>query len=119
MEITNIRTAPKASVAAPLFTSDEVQRQLLGATNDFSFSVIYFGRGVRNKLHAHTSDQLLIVTEGRGIIATEHEKREVGVGDVAVIPTGEKHWHGAMDDGGPFAHISILLKGSTHEQFEP
>jgi hypothetical protein len=36
----------------------------------------------------------LIVISGSEIIATEHEQREINVGDVH-IKAGEHHWHGA------------------------
>jgi quercetin dioxygenase-like cupin family protein len=44
-------------------------------------SIVNFGRGVRNKFHAHESDQILIVTAGTGIVATEHEQKTVAVGE--------------------------------------
>ena len=63
-------------------------------------SVVNFGKDVRNKFHAHDTDQILIVTAGRGYVATEKEKQEVSVGDVIVFPAGEKHWHGAAPGHG-------------------
>jgi len=36
--------------------------------------MVNFGRGVRNKFHSHDYEQILIVIEGKGIIATEKEK---------------------------------------------
>jgi quercetin dioxygenase-like cupin family protein len=46
-------------------------------------------------MHTHSSDQVLFVTEGTGIIATETTQQEITVGDVVHIPAEEKHWHGA------------------------
>jgi quercetin dioxygenase-like cupin family protein len=43
------------------------------------------------KLHSHTSEQVLIVTKGRGIVATETEQVKVGPGAVIVFASGEKH----------------------------
>ena len=71
-----------------------------------------FRDGARNKLHAHTTDQILIVTAGDGIIATEHEEREIGVGDVVHIPAGERHWHGAKA-GHDMTHLAVLGAGKT------
>src|SRR2546430_8296550 len=39
-------------------------------------------------------DQILIVTEGEGVVADEREERVVTAGDVAFIPANTKHWHG-------------------------
>ncbi|MEJ2135424.1 MAG: cupin domain-containing protein [Desulfofustis sp.] len=76
-------------------------------------SIVSFGKGVRNKFHMHESDQILIVTSGKGIVATEHEQRTVTVGDVILFPKGEKHWHGACEDS-EFAHIFITKTGGQN-----
>ncbi len=73
-------------------------------------NIVTFHQGARNKLHHHGADQLLVVTAGQGIVATEHESVEVSAGDVIHIPAGERHWHGAQP-GHDFAHISILTPG--------
>jgi quercetin dioxygenase-like cupin family protein len=83
----------------------------LGAS-DLKLDMIRFPRGVRNKLHSHTYDQVLYVTGGKGIVATEKEKKIVTPGFVAFIPRGELHWHGATEDSA-FEHISILRPGET------
>jgi quercetin dioxygenase-like cupin family protein len=71
-----------------------------------------FKNGARNKLHTHTTDQILIVTAGEGIVATEHEERTVTAGDVAFIPAGERHWHGAKP-GTDMTHLAVLGAGKT------
>ena len=71
-----------------------------------------FRDGARNKLHTHTTDQILIVTAGEGIVATEHEERTVRAGDIAYIPAGERHWHGARP-GTDMTHLAILGAGKT------
>ena len=58
-----------------------------------------------------TIDQILVVTSGSGIVATEHEQREINVGDVAHIKAGERHWHGAKADT-TMGHITVTLVGS-------
>jgi quercetin dioxygenase-like cupin family protein len=45
------------------------------------------------------------------MVATEHEKREINVGDVVHIKAGERHWHGAKRDT-TMGHITITLVGS-------
>jgi len=54
---------------------------------------VNFGKGVRNKLHTHDSEQILIVTAGKGIVATGKEQKTVTAGDVILFSAGEKHWH--------------------------
>jgi quercetin dioxygenase-like cupin family protein len=78
---------------------------------------VNFGRGVRNKFHRHDGDQLLIITAGRGIAATEGEKRVVTVGEIVVFPAGEKHWHGATTES-EFSHIVITRVGVKLTQLE-
>lgn len=85
--------------------------ETLGAS-DLKLDIIRFPRGVRNKPHRHTYDQVLYVTSGKGIVATEKEKIAVAPGFLAFIPRGELHWHGAADDSS-FEHISILRPGET------
>ena len=81
------------------------------ASNNFNCSVVNFGRGATTGFHAHTSDQILIITSGVGMVATEQEEREVTVGDVIHITAGENHWHGAAKDS-YMSHITITASGS-------
>lgn len=71
---------------------------------------VTFEDGARNRLHHHAADQVLIVTDGRGIIATETEHREIVPGSVVFIPAGERHWHGAAP-GETMTHLAILTPG--------
>jgi len=58
-----------------------------------------------------TSDQVLVVTAGKGIIATEAAEEVITTGDVVQVSAGEKHWHGATADSA-FSHIALTAKGS-------
>ena len=118
MHITNQKSAPREPVTSPLFTGPDVTRQPLAPdSQDYTVNIINFGKGVRNKLHTHESDQLLIVTAGTGIVATEQEERTVNVGDVILIPAGERHWHGSGQDSA-FSHIALTRAGSKLTQIE-
>jgi quercetin dioxygenase-like cupin family protein len=87
---------------------------LVPDSKDFNLNVVHFPRGVRNKFHTHDSEQILIVTSGKGTVATEKEEKVVTVGDVILFPAGEKHWHGATDDSA-FSHVYVTRMGSqTH-----
>src|SRR4029434_3422556 len=65
------------------------------ASDDYRCSVVNFSPGATTGWHAHSCDQILVVTAGTGIVATEHEEREIAVGDVVHIKAGERHWHSA------------------------
>ncbi|MFC1874317.1 cupin domain-containing protein [Chloroflexota bacterium] len=86
-------------------------------SENFSISQVNFSRGVRNKFHSHTIEQILIVTEGKGIVATEKEEIMVVPGDIIFIPAGEKHWHGAAE-GSTFSHLYVMSPGSKMTQLE-
>ena len=75
-------------------------------------NLINFDAGAVNVFHIHDFDQILYVTEGEGIIATEKEEIRIVPGDFVVIPAGEKHWHGATPDS-PMSHIAISVRGKT------
>ena len=118
MHVVTIADVPKERVVSPLFTSDEVFAQPLAPEgSEYTSRVVTFGPGTRNKFHTHQSGQVLIVTQGKGIVATETEKREVKVGDVIFFAPGEVHWHGAGPDS-EFAHIFIYLAGGSGRQVE-
>ncbi len=112
MKVIKMIQIPKESFISPIFTGTDVTRQiLLPESKDFNVNIVNFGKGVRNKLHAHDSEQVLIVTAGKGIAATETEERVVSVGDVVLFQAGEKHWHGATEDSA-FSHIYITRADS-------
>jgi quercetin dioxygenase-like cupin family protein len=118
MTISKISEVPKEPYVAPLFTGPDVTRQSLVAdSKDLRVSIVNFGRGVRNKFHTHNGDQLLIITAGKGIVATVREERVVSVGEVVLFPAGEKHWHGATKDS-EFSHIVVTKAGSKTTQLE-
>jgi len=118
MQVITMNAVAKEKFESPLFTGPQVSRQtLLPDSKEFNVNIVNFGQGVRNKFHAHDSEQVLIVTSGKGYIATETEKKEITPGDVVLIPAGEKHWHGAADDSG-FSHIFVSRLGSELTQLE-
>jgi len=120
MKVVKLSEVQKESVSTPLFTGGDVNRQTPFPADDLTnmnFGVVSFGAGARNKMHRHTSDQILIITEGTGVVATNSEERSVSAGDVVLIPAGEDHWHGAPGETS-MAHITIQAKGSQTTQVE-
>ena len=87
--------------AAELIGSDASQIRVYDVT---------FRLGARTAWHSHTVDQLLVITAGHGIVATENEEREVRTGDLVVIPADLRHWHGAMPDT-EMTHLAIMTEG--------
>lgn len=73
---------------------------------------VYFSTGARTVPHVHSTDQALYILEGEGIVATEDERRTVRPGDIAVIPAGSWHWHGATPTSA-MAHLSMRPTGPT------
>jgi quercetin dioxygenase-like cupin family protein len=95
----------------PLFFGGKVTTQFVleeeHKGQKLQIMLVRFAAGARNKLHTHSTEQILVVTEGRGIIATKDQEHIVTPGMIAFISPGEQHWHGATSDS-PFAHLSII-----------
>jgi quercetin dioxygenase-like cupin family protein len=82
-----------------------------GMSPNYSCSVVNFSQGATTGWHSHPCDQILIVTAGRGIAATEKEQCEISAGDVVLLKANERHWHGASADS-TMSHITITTGGS-------
>ncbi len=117
MRVIKIDGVKKEPASGALFTGPVTRQILLPDSKEFNVNVVNFGKGVRNKFHSHDSEQILVVTSGKGIIATESEEKEIAPGDVVIIPAGEKHWHGATKDSS-FSHIYVSRLGSKVTQLE-
>lgn len=96
-----------------IFVGDVLTQNLITEADAPSQRVtsVSFLDGARNRWHHHSTEQVLVVTHGRGIVANEQEERRVAPGDVILIPAGERHWHGA-EPGEDFTHLAILLPGT-------
>jgi quercetin dioxygenase-like cupin family protein len=110
MQVDNLKVMPDA---LGLFFG-KVERQYLveKGTAGLVVAMVKFDRGAGNRLHAHTGEQVLIVTEGKGVVATETEEQVVTPGTIVYIPANEMHSHGATKDSA-FAHVSIQTPGDT------
>jgi quercetin dioxygenase-like cupin family protein len=111
MKVIKSTNIPKIVPEDPIFTGAVTVQPLIHEGNTFMSDVVNFSKGVRNKLHTHTTDQILIITHGKGYVATESEKVEIEPGDIIHIPAGEKHWHGATENS-EMSHIHIVGAGS-------
>jgi len=100
----------------PLFVGGRVEAKFLigpDIAKKLGLGLVKFVPGARTKFHTHTSEQVLYVTEGKGIVATENEEVVVTPGTIVYFPAGENHWHGATKDSA-FAHISIAPPHKTN-----
>ena len=94
-------------------------------TEGVAIGNVTFEPGCRNNWHIHHADkgggQILICTAGKGWYQEwGKEPQELNPGDVVVIGTGIKHFHGACADSW-FSHIAVEVPGEncSNEWLEP
>ncbi len=119
MKVIKVAKIAREPNSGKLFTGIVTVQPVIGKelSKNLVMAKVNFGPGVRNKFHSHSSEQILIVTKGKGIVATEKEQKTVVVGDIIFIPPCEKHWHGAAD-GSKFSHLYIMSPESKTTQLE-
>ncbi|OPY44185.1 MAG: Cupin domain protein [Methanosaeta sp. PtaU1.Bin028] len=119
MKVIRVDEVAKEAQVDKLFTGPVTMQPIVGdeMSKNFLMKQVNFSKGVRNKFHSHTIEQVLIVTEGKGIIATDKEEVVVRPGDVIFIEAGEKHWHGATKDS-TFSHIYVMSPDQRLTQIE-
>ena len=79
-------------------------------TGGFGMLSVTFEPGARLNFHTHNFEQILYVTEGKGIVATKDKEYTITQGSIVYIAPGEVHWHGATEDS-PLTHIAIQKPG--------
>jgi len=113
VRVIHVTKAGRERSANPIFVGEVDYQTAVGEeSRDLRLSEVHFIRGAVNKPHLHTTDQILVITEGEGLVATDTERHEVSAGDVAFIPANTKHWHGARP-GKDMTHWSILGNAKT------
>jgi 4-carboxymuconolactone decarboxylase len=119
MKVIKANTVPKVPRTAPLFTGPVSMQSFVGPdlSKRFMITEVHFENSVRNKFHKHTIEQVLIVTAGKGIVASEKEEITVTPGDIVFIPAEEIHWHGAAP-GFAFSHLYVMSPDSKTTQTE-
>jgi quercetin dioxygenase-like cupin family protein len=81
---------------------------------------VTFEPGARTAWHSHPAGQRLVVTTGLGWVQQWGGRtQEIRPGDVAWIPPGVKHWHGATPTTA-MSHIAIqeAVKGKVVDWME-
>lgn len=120
--VTRAGSQPSSTGTAENFTgSVRVDNRFKGSgPARISGATVTFEPGARTAWHTHPLGQTLIVTAGVGLV--QHwggPVQEIRPGDIAWIPPGVKHWHGASSTVG-MSHIAFseALDGKTVEWME-
>lgn len=115
MKIVRMSADAREPTSGDLFVG-KVERQTIVTEADSAqirIGVVTFLEGAVNKYHHHTFDQVLVVTEGEGIVQVEGQaEQRVTAGDVIFVPAGERHWHGAAP-GQTMSHLTVATPGTT------
>ena len=107
MQVSHGRSGQPSEQRTATFTGTVHMDPVLNAPGVMINTVI-FTPGARTHWHRHPGGQLLVVTAGRGIVATRAadiadvadvaDVQVVTSGDVVWAEPGEEHWHGACGD---------------------
>jgi quercetin dioxygenase-like cupin family protein len=129
MQKSNIRqVAPDSSMLHYFEGKAEIKKMVTDAlSKEVETFLVTFIDGARTKLHYHETDQVLVATEGRGIVVLQtgvkmdgdttatvkmDEVHYLDEGDFVCVPAYRWHWHGAVKEG-RFAHYQIKKPGKT------
>jgi quercetin dioxygenase-like cupin family protein len=87
--------------------SDEACRLLVGR--------VTFEKGARTFWHIHSGEQVLYFLKGRGRVQLRGgEASDAVEGNVAHVPAGTEHWHGAHpEEEHAMQHLAITLGQTT------
>jgi quercetin dioxygenase-like cupin family protein len=100
LEVVKMTDVSAEKSAAEIFTGTVHRQQILDgpASKQFRVGVVSFSPGARTKWHTHSSEQVVYVLDGKGIVATEQKEVVVGPGTIICFAADEVHWHGATED---------------------
>ena len=109
MNISHSGSQPSRKGPADWFTGDVRIDAPFQATEPAKVggATVTFEPGARTAWHTHPLGQTLIVVQGRGWLQEwDKEPQALNPGDIAWIPPGVKHWHGASS-ATAMVHIAI------------
>lgn len=109
MNISHSGSQPSRKGPADWFTGDVRIDAPFQATEPAKVggATVAFEPGARTAWHTHPLGQTLIVVQGRGWLQEwDKEPQALNPGDIAWIPPGVKHWHGASSTTA-MVHIAI------------
>jgi quercetin dioxygenase-like cupin family protein len=90
----------------PVFTGDD-PRLLIGR--------VTFEKGARTFWHVHSGEQVLYFLKGRGRVQVRGGRAaDATEGNVAHIPPGTEHWHGAHhEEAHAMQHLAVTFGETT------
>jgi quercetin dioxygenase-like cupin family protein len=107
---------PAQQGSADNFTGGvQVRMVAAGKGEPMGVGRVTFAHGGRTHWHTHTGEQTLYFLEGRGRAQARGERAvDAAPGDIARIPAGAEHWHGAHpDEPQSMTHLSITIGTTT------
>lgn len=94
------------------FTGEVWADPVLASQDGVTVNTVVFAPGARTYWHSHDVGQVLHVTHGEGRLqSADGVGQRLVPGDIAHIPAGEVHWHGAAP-GSLMSHVAISI-GAT------
>lgn len=109
MDIYRANARPTVKASPDNFTGDVFQDPVLvgQAPSRMRATNVTFSPGARTAWHRHAVGQTLLAVAGVGRVQVEGGAVvELQPGDVAVIPPGARHWHGAAPNR-IFTHLAM------------
>ena len=99
------KTAPAGSFTGTVLQDSMATPEAPSRTNA---TLVTFTPGARTNWHTHKTRQVLVATHGTGMVQVKDKPPQIlRAGDVAEVPLGLVHWHGAIA-AHLFAHISFI-----------
>ncbi len=92
------------------FTGDVWMNPVFGGdgTSQLTCGLVRFTPGARTNWHSHANGQLLVCTDGIGLVGTRDGKTVVlRAGESVWTPAGEEHFHGGTAEN-MMCHYAIL-----------
>lgn len=78
---------------------------------DLEIFKVNFSPGARTAWHSHPEGQVLVITDGAGLVQSRgREVEHVHAGDRVTTAPREEHWHGA-GPGTFMSHIAVQARG--------
>lgn len=122
MSVTAAAARSIARSKADDFTGDVLLDTLITAEGASLLGATYvtFTPGARSVWHSHVNRQVLVVTAGWGVLQVRGEVPQLlQPGDVAAVPAGIEHWHGATPTS-TLTHLALLeAEGDGTTWLEP
>ena len=86
MRVTRLDPSKRTRSVAEIFSGEVESFTAVGGEHSpqLRLTEVHFKSGARNRWHVHSTDQILVCTQGEGIVATSSEQHDLAPGDVAL-----------------------------------